>query len=72
MAHVRLRELAEARGVTMAQLHRQSGLSRSQLRRYWHDQVQRPTPAVIERLATLLAVYPAELLLGPEEEADRD
>ena len=72
MAHLRLRELAEERGLTMAQLHPQSGLSRSQLRRYWHDQVQRPTPAVLDTLAKILDVDPAELLFQPEEEADRD
>jgi transcriptional regulator with XRE-family HTH domain len=72
MAHLRLRELADERGVTMSQLRKQSGLSRSQLRRYWRNQVKRPTPAMLSRLATLLDVDPAELLFGSEEEADRD
>jgi DNA-binding Xre family transcriptional regulator len=72
MAHLRLRELADERGVTMSQLRKQSGLSRSQFHRYWHNQVKRPAPAMLSRLATLLDVDPAELLLGPEEEADRD
>lgn len=72
MAHLRLGELAEARGVTLAQLQRQSGLSRRQLRRYWDHQVKRPNPAVLDKLATTLDVDPAELLLRPEEEADRD
>ena len=72
MAYLRLRELAEARGVTMAQLHRQSGLSRSQLRRYWQNQVKRPTPAVLDELAKILAVDPTELMFRPEDEADRD
>ena len=72
MAHLRLRELAEVRGVTLAQLQRQSRLSRRQLRRYWHNQVKRPTPAVLDELATILDVDPTELLFRPEEEADRD
>jgi transcriptional regulator with XRE-family HTH domain len=72
IVHLRLRELADERGVTMSQLRKQSGLSRSQFHRYWHNQVKRPAPAMLSRLATLLDVDPAELLLGPEEEADRD
>jgi transcriptional regulator with XRE-family HTH domain len=72
MAQLQLSELAEARGVTMAQLQRQSGLSRRQLRRYWENQVKRPNPAVLDALATILAVDPTELLLRPEQEADRD
>lgn len=72
MAHLRIRELADERGMTMSQLRKQSGLSRSQLRRYWHNQVKRPAPAMLSRLATLLDVDPAELLFEPEEEADRD
>ncbi len=72
MAHLRLRELADERGVTMSQIRKQSGLSRSQLYRYWHNQVKRPTSAMLNRLATLLDVDPTELLFRPEEEADRD
>ena len=72
MAHLRLRELAEERGVTLAQLNQQSKLSRSQLRRYWRDQVKQPNPAVLAELAKILDADPAELLLRPEEEADRD
>jgi len=72
MAQLRLRALAETRGVTVTQLERQSGLSRRQLRRYWDNQVKRPTPAVLDELATILHVDPAELLLSSEEEADRD
>ena len=72
MAQLRLRELAETRGVTVTQLQRQSGLSRRQLRRYWDNQVKRPNPAVLDELAAILSVDPAALLFGPEDEADRD
>ena len=58
--------------MTVAQLQRQSSLSRRQLHRYWDNQVKRPNPTMLDELATILHVDPAALLFRPEEEADRD
>ena len=67
MARLRLRELAEARGLNMSQVQRQSGLTMGMVRRYWYNEgkdgpLNEVQLEALDRLARLLGVQPGELL----------
>ncbi len=71
MARLRVREIAEARGLNMSQVQRYSGLTMGAVRRYWYNttdgKAEGPRLALVsldalEKLATVLQVEPGELL----------
>ena len=71
MAKLRLKEIAEAQGLNMSQLQRQSGLTMGVVRRYWYntanglaegDPLEMVSLTHINRLADVLQVRPGELL----------
>ncbi len=75
MAKLRLKEIAEAQGLNMSQLQRQSGLTMGVVRRYWYstangladgDPLEMVSLTHINRLAEVLNVRPGELL-GTED-----
>ena len=77
MAKLRLKEIAEAQGLNMSQLQRQSGLTMGVVRRYWYntanglaegDPLEMVSLQHINRLAEVLKVRPGELL--DEENAE--
>lgn len=71
MARLRLKETAEAHGLNMSQLQRQSGLTMGVIRRYWYNTADgladgKPLEMIslqhINRLADILSVKPGDLL----------
>ncbi len=76
MTRLRLKELAEARGLNISQLQRQSGLEMGMVRRYWYNEGTRgPLHEVnliaLTKLAQVLGVHPRELIVsGSEEELE--
>lgn len=71
MAQIRLRELAEARGLNMSQVQRRSGLTMGTVRRYWYGTAAgkakgEPLALVhleaLDALADLLGVQPGDLI----------
>ncbi len=80
MARLRLRELAEERGLNMSQVQRRSGLTMGAVRRYWYNtqdgKIDGPPLALVsldalEKLASLLHVHPGELIVSEQDEAIR-
>ncbi len=67
MARLRLRELAEDRGLNMSQVQRQSGLTMGMVRRYWYNEVREVSLDALDKLAALLGVEPGELLSEESE-----
>jgi transcriptional regulator with XRE-family HTH domain len=67
MARLRLRELAEARGLNMSQVQRQSGLTMGMVRRYWYNEgkdgpLNEVQLEALDTLARLLGVQAGDLL----------
>lgn len=62
MLRLQLRELAEARGLNISQVQRQTGLDMGLVRRYWYNESGEVRLAALDTLATLLDVDPGELL----------
>jgi transcriptional regulator with XRE-family HTH domain len=59
---LRLRELAERKGLKLSHVQRQSGLDLGLVRRYWHNQTGRVSLNELGILAKLLKVKPGDLL----------
>jgi transcriptional regulator with XRE-family HTH domain len=75
MIRLRVKELAEARGLNISQLQRQSGLDLGMVRRYWYNEGTRgPLSEVnliaLGKLAEVLGVHPGELIDPDGEEAE--
>ncbi len=71
MARLRLREIAETKGLNMSQLQRRSGLTMGVVRRYWYNTANglaEGDPLVmvslehIDKLADVLNVSPGDLI----------
>ena len=72
MTRLRLRELAEARGLNMSQVQRQTGLTMGQVRRYWYNDTSLVALDALSALARLLNVTPGELLVSdPVQDLER-
>jgi transcriptional regulator with XRE-family HTH domain len=75
MTRLRLKELAEARGLNISQLQRQSGLDMGMVRRYWYNEgTKGPLHEVnliaLAKLAAVLNVHPGELLAPVQEDSE--
>ncbi len=75
MPRLRLKELAEPRGLNISQLQRRSGLDLGMVRRYWHNEgTKGPLTEInlvaLGRLAEVLGVHPGELIAPDEEEQE--
>lgn len=72
MGHVRLRlsELAQAQGMNMSQVQRQSGLTLGMIRRYWLNRTTTVSLPALGVLAELLHVQPGDLLTDDRETAN--
>jgi transcriptional regulator with XRE-family HTH domain len=67
VVRLRLKDLAEERGLNISQLQRQSGLDMGMVRRYWYNEGRNgPLTEVnlvaLAKLAHVLGVRPSELL----------
>lgn len=60
---LRLQELAQARGLNLSQVQRRSGLTMTQVRRYWRNETSSVSLQALEALCDLLQVMPGELLV---------
>jgi transcriptional regulator with XRE-family HTH domain len=75
MARLKLKELAEARGLNISQLARRSGLDIQMVRRYWYNRgmkgpLEEVNLAAIDRIAEVLGVSPGELFTHGEEDTE--
>ena len=73
MPRLRLKELAEERGLNISQLQRQSGLDLGMVRRYWYNEgTKGPLHEVnliaLGKLAQVLGVDPGALIAPMQEE----
>ena len=71
-ARLRVKELAEARGLNMSQLQRRSGLTMGMIRRYWYNegkerQLDGVSLSALAKIAHVLGVQPGELIAGERE-----
>lgn len=60
---IRLQELAQAKGLNLSQVQRRSGLTMTQVRRYWRNETSSVSLQALEALCDLLQVMPGELLV---------
>lgn len=60
---LRVRELAEQQGITISELARRTGISRSTIRAFWHDPYHPTTLNMVEKIADGLQV-PLEAMFG--------
>ena len=77
MARLKLRELAEERGLNISQTARRSGLDIQLVRRYWYNRgmrgpLEEVNLAAIDQLANLLGVTPGELLTDEEGDTEEN
>lgn len=56
-----LKELREAAGISLWQLHQQTGIARSHLYRLESGEITEPQPEMLNQLATAFGVEPEEL-----------
>ena len=73
MPRLRLKELAEERGLNISQLQRQSGLDMGMVRRYWYNEgTKGPLHEInliaLGKLAQVLGVRPGDLIAPNGEE----
>ncbi len=64
---IRLQELAQARGLNLSQVQRRTGLTMTQVRRYWRNETSSVSLHALEALCDLLEVMPGELLARESE-----
>ncbi|MHB8600388.1 MAG: helix-turn-helix domain-containing protein [Ktedonobacteraceae bacterium] len=70
----RVRELAEEKGLSMSEIARRAGVSRSTIQAFCHDPQHETTTAMWARLARALEVSLAEMLdrVSESEDSMRD
>lgn len=59
---LRVKELAEAKGMTQDDLHYTARIDKRTIERYWNDTVQRPDRAVLEAFANALKCKVSDLI----------
>jgi transcriptional regulator with XRE-family HTH domain len=73
MVRLRLRELAQSRGLNISQVQRKTGLTMGMVRRYWYNQTTQVDLLALDALARLLEIAPGELFTDePDEERDSE
>jgi len=76
MARLRLKDLAEARGLNLSQLQHRTGLDIGMVRRYWHNEGTRGRLTevnleALDKIAQVLDIQPGELLTSEPERPRR-
>jgi DNA-binding Xre family transcriptional regulator len=69
---LRVKDLAEERGLNMSQLQRQTGLTMGMVRRYWYNegkdgQLDGVSLSALNKIAEVLEVRPGELIESATE-----
>jgi DNA-binding Xre family transcriptional regulator len=73
MVVIRLKELAQAKGLNKSQLQKRSGLDMGVIRRYWDDETESYNRHALDKLCDVLACTPGDLLVWlPTGGASRD
>ncbi|KPV53877.1 hypothetical protein SE17_07060 [Kouleothrix aurantiaca] len=73
MVRLRLRELAQSRGLNMSQVQRKTGLTIGMVRRYWYNQTTQVDLLALDALARLLEIEPGAFFSDePDEEHGRE
>lgn len=67
MTHLRVRELAEERDMSITDLHMKSGIAYSNVSAYWHNRVTGYQRVTLEKLAIALQVRVGDLFGGEPE-----
>ena len=75
-ARLRVKDLAEERGLNMSQLQRQTGLTMGMIRRYWYNQgkegqLDGVSLSALNKIAQVLGVQPGELIEASGEVRSR-
>jgi DNA-binding Xre family transcriptional regulator len=67
MTYLRVRELAEERGLTITDLHLKTGISYSTMHAIWHNRVEMYQRSTLDRIAITLGVRVGDLFGGEPE-----
>jgi transcriptional regulator with XRE-family HTH domain len=67
MAKLRVKEVAEAKGLNQSQLQIKSGVTLSLLARYWKNRTDSVNLEAIEKIARALGVKPGDLIISDED-----
>lgn len=62
MITIRLKELAEARGLNQSQVQRRTGVTMGLVRRYWFNETKEIKLSSLDKLCALLDCEPGELI----------
>lgn len=62
MIRIALKDLAEAKGLNMSQVQRQSGLTMGLVRRYWYNETEEVKLAALAKLCALLGCTPGDMI----------
>ncbi len=70
---LQVKEMAEARGLNMSQLQRQTGLTMGMVRRYWYNEGKGQSLdgvqlSALSKIAAVLGVRTGELIYDEEEQ----
>ena len=60
---IRLKELAQDRGLNLSQVQRRTGLTLTMVRRYWYNETSEVSLQALGTLSELLQVAPGDLLI---------
>lgn len=72
MIRIRLKEIANEKGLSQARLKEITGLSDNTIRAYYYDQVMRPDFKVLETICETLGIKLTELIVREgDEETDQ-
>lgn len=64
---IRLQELAQSRGLNQSQVQRRTGLTMTQVRRYWRNETSEVSLHALDAPSDLLQVAPGGLLIKTQE-----
>jgi transcriptional regulator with XRE-family HTH domain len=70
MARLRIREIAEQKGIRQSHLQMEARVTPPLLNRYWHNKTDSVTLSALERIAKVLGVKMGELLVSDDEIAE--
>lgn len=62
MIHLKVKEVAEARGFSMGKLHRDAGVDRKTIQRIYREPTSEISTITLDRIATALGVHVCELI----------
>lgn len=70
MIKLRIKELAQEKGLKQYELAEKSGVTPQLLSRYWNNNMQRVSLEHLDLIARVLGVKPGELIVSEETDGD--